>query len=381
MNRPVVCPMRNPSSGSRDISLMRLALALARKGLGRTSPNPAVGAVVAKNGRVLATGWHKRAGLPHAEIEALRNAGKNARGASLYVTLEPCVHWGKTPPCVEEIIEAGIKRVFVGTKDPNPLVKGRGLKKLAAAGVEVSCGILEEDCRRLNEAYNKHITTGVPFVTLKLASTLDGRIATAAGESRWITSLHARTLVHRLRTMVDCVMVGSGTVVKDDPSLTVRHVRGAGPARAVVDSALKAPPDARIFLSPTGKVFVFTGKKASQKKVSAIEKKGAEVIRVPYNEEGLRLKSVLRELGKRGVASVMLEGGARLAASALKEGAADRVIVFVSPKILGSDAHPAVAELGIRRLRDALKLKEVKIKMLDGEVVVEGYLQRRIIPR
>ncbi|MEE9613844.1 MAG: bifunctional diaminohydroxyphosphoribosylaminopyrimidine deaminase/5-amino-6-(5-phosphoribosylamino)uracil reductase RibD, partial [Thermodesulfobacteriota bacterium] len=230
---------------------MRAALSLAKKGLGRTSPNPAVGAVVVKGKKIVARGYHRKAGLAHAEVEALDRAGRKSSGADLYVTLEPCCHHGRTPPCTDAIIEARIKRVFVGMKDPNPGVRGRGIKKLMAAGITVVTGMLESDCRTLNEPYTKHVTTGIPYVILKLAMSLDGRIATGGGESKWITGPEARNYVHKLRNTVDCVMVGSGTAVRDDPRLTVRFSNGRNPARAVVDTKLVTPPGARIFSSPS----------------------------------------------------------------------------------------------------------------------------------
>ncbi|MBI5598831.1 MAG: bifunctional diaminohydroxyphosphoribosylaminopyrimidine deaminase/5-amino-6-(5-phosphoribosylamino)uracil reductase RibD [Deltaproteobacteria bacterium] len=374
---------------------MRVALVLARKGLGRTSPNPAVGAIVVKNGDIAGRGYHKKAGLPHAEIIALEEAGERAKGADLYVTLEPCVHFGRTPPCADAILRAGIKRVVIGAKDPNPKVNGKGMRRLEKAGVRVIKGILADKCRALNEAYGKHIKTGMPFVILKLASSLDGRISTAAGESKWITSLESRKYVHRLRSTVDCVMVGSGTVIKDDPRLTVRLVRGRNPARAVVDSGLKIPLDSIFFsggsdfplpsgeracpgLDPgvgvRGKIFVFTTVKASKKKIKLMEEKGAKVIIVPTAEGGVSLKRVLRELGRNGITSVMIEGGSRLAAGALKEGVVDRVVFFVAPLIIGGDGVPSIGDLGIKGVKKAFRIRDMKTKRVGGDIMVEGYV-------
>ncbi|MBI5598970.1 MAG: bifunctional diaminohydroxyphosphoribosylaminopyrimidine deaminase/5-amino-6-(5-phosphoribosylamino)uracil reductase RibD [Deltaproteobacteria bacterium] len=375
---------------------MRLALNLARKGLGSTSPNPAVGSLVVKEREIVGRGWHRKAGLPHAEVIALNEAGGRAKGADLYVTLEPCVHYGRTPPCVEAVIKSGVKRVFIGCIDPNPVVAGRGIKKLKRAGIKAASGILEKECRSLNEAYLKYITTGLPFVLLKLASSLDGRIATKGGESKWITSLPARRYVHRIRSIVDCVMVGSGTVIKDNPGLTVRLVKGRNPARAVVDSGLKIPLSA-IFFSPTGvrnlsrpfgervggapirrmgrgKIFVFTTGKADRRKIKLIEEKGAEVITVPATKDGVSLKRVLKELGKREVTSVMLEGGARLSAGALKEGVVDKVVFMIAPKIIGGDGVPSIGALGIKGIKKAFKIRDMKTKRVGEDIMVEGYV-------
>lgn len=355
-------------------NFMRIALNLAKKGIGKTSPNPAVGAVVVKNGNITGRGYHKKAGLPHAEIVALEEAGRGAKGADLYVTLEPCVHFGRTPPCADAILMAGIKRVVIGAKDPNPQVGGKGMRRLEKAGVEVTKGILADECRALNEAYEKHITTGMPLVILKLASTLDGRISTAAGESKWITSSESRKYVHRLRSAVDCVMVGSGTVMKDDPGLTVRFIRGRNPARAVTDSGLSILPGAKFFDSKGERVFVFTGKKADKGKIRRIEKRGAEVITVKESGCGLSLKDVFKELGRRGIMSVMLEGGSRLAAGALKEGVVDKVVFFVAPMIIGGDGVPSIGDLGIKGIKKALKIRGVRTKRVGGDIMVEGYV-------
>jgi len=350
---------------------MRVALRLAKKGLGRTSPNPCVGAVVVRGGNIIGRGWHKKAGLPHAEVIALNMAGDRARGADLYVTLEPCTHFGRTPPCVDAIIRAGVKRVFIGCKDPNPRVKGKGIRKLERAGIKVASGILKEELLSINEAYEKYITTGLPFVILKLATTLDGKIATKTGESKWITSIDARRYVHRLRSIVDCVMVGSATVIRDNPSLTVRLIKGRNPARAVVDSQLKIPLDSNFF-SGGSHVFVFTTKRADKKKIKETEKKGAGVIVVPSAKEGVSLKAVMREFGKREITSVMIEGGARLSAGALKQGVVDKVVFFIAPLIVGGEGVSSVGDLGVMRLEKALKIKDIKTKRVGGDILVEG---------
>jgi diaminohydroxyphosphoribosylaminopyrimidine deaminase/5-amino-6-(5-phosphoribosylamino)uracil reductase len=351
-----------------------VALGLARRGFSYTSPNPVVGAVVVKGGKIIARGWHRRAGLAHAEAEAIKKAGRRARGADLYVTLEPCCHHGRTPPCTASIIAAGIRRVFIGMKDPNPQVKGRGIRELKRAGMEVRTGFLEKRCRTLNEAYIKYITTGRPFVTLKLAATLDGRIATKTGESRWITGIEARRYVHRMRTRADAVMVGSGTVIKDNPRLTARLSRGKSPVRVVVDTEFKTPLSSRVFSSRGGRVLVFTTEKASKRKIKSARDKGAEVIVVQGAADGVSLKRAMAELGRREVTSLIVEGGSTLAASAVKQGVVDKIFYFISPMILGGDGLPSIAALGIKNLGKGIKLSEISIKRLGRDIMVEGYI-------
>lgn len=355
---------------------MREALALAKKGLGSTSPNPAVGAVIVRNNRVIGRGYHKKAGLPHAEVEALADAGGAVKGATLYVTLEPCCRFGRTPPCTEAIIRSGIKKVVAGLIDPNPGVSGKGVTALRAAGIEVVSGVLEGECGKINEGYMKHITTGLPFVTLKLASSLDGRIATSGGESKWITAQEARNSVHRLRAFNDAVMVGISTVLKDDPELTVRRVRGRNPARVVLDSTLRIPLGAKVFKAGTGAgLLIFTTAGADKAKASMAAATGAEVITVAGNKDGVDIKRVLTELGKRGVTSVLVEGGGRVAASLLKKGLADKLILFISPIALGSDGLPSIGALGIKRLKDAPRLERIASRRVGEDILLEGYFR------
>ena len=357
----------------RDEEFMKLALRLARKGLGRTRPNPPVGSVVVKGGRIAGKGYHKKAGTPHAEVVALGEAGKRAEGATLYVTLEPCCHHGRTPPCVDAIIRAKIKRVVIGSVDPNPRVSGKGIEALRRAGIEVTSGVLKEDCDRLIEFYRKYITTGIPFVTLKLAATLDGRIATKTGDSRWITSPESRRYVHRLRDIYDCVVVGTGTVRRDDPELTVRLVKGRNPARALVAEGLSGiKPSLKIFRADGSERFVFTTKEADRRKKDNLKGLGVEVVEVRKTKEGVSLKAVLKELGKRGITSVIIEGGSRLAASALREGIVDRLVFFVAPLVIGADGVPAVRGLGVEALSDAVRLENVRIRRFGPDIMVEA---------
>lgn len=353
---------------------MRLAIKLAEKGLGRTSPNPAVGSVVVRNGKIIGRGYHEKAGLAHAEVNALLDAGKKAKDSTLYVTLEPCSHFGRTPPCVQAIINSGIKKVVIGSIDPNPKVRGKGIRILEKNGIEVVKDVLREECLALNEAYVKYITKKTPFVILKLATTLDGKIATLTGDSKWITSLESRKYVHRLRARVDCVMAGGGTILKDDPRLTVRLIKGKSPARAVLDGSLKIPVNAKIFDSSDERVFIFTSAKANKDKIKLFEEKGAEVIRVKESKEGLSVKGVLKELGKRGVTNVLIEGGSRLAASALKEGVVDKAIFIIAPKIIGGDGVDCVGSIGVKMVDEAFGLKKTKVKCLGKDIIVQGRL-------
>jgi diaminohydroxyphosphoribosylaminopyrimidine deaminase/5-amino-6-(5-phosphoribosylamino)uracil reductase len=363
----------------KDRKFMRLALRLALKGQGKTSPNPMVGSViVSRSGEVLARGYHEKAGLPHAEIlalSALKAAGKKAKGKTLYITLEPCVHFGRTPPCIDSIIEAGIKRVVIGAKDPNPLVAGKGIRKLRRNGIEVTANVLSKQCVSLNEGYNKFITTALPLVTLKLASTLDGRIATNSGESKWITGAKSRRLVHEMRAKADAVMVGSGTVIKDDPVLNVRGVKGSvDPVRVVLDTRLKTPLNSKLF-NGGAPVIIYCSGRSDKKRQEALRALGATVAIVTETKEGLSLKRVLRDLARCGVTSVMIEGGARLAASALKAKLVDKIKIFYAPKLLGGDALSMLGALNVAKLKNAHELKEMRVRLIGGDILIEGYLK------
>ena len=356
-----------------NISYMKTAIGLARRGVGKTSPNPAVGAVVVKKGRVVGRGYHRRAGLPHAEIEALNEAGRRARGGDLYVTLEPCNHTGRTPPCTESIIAAGVERVFVGSTDPNPLVAGRGVKRLKRAGITVTAGILEGESARINEAYNKFITTRLPYVTLKMAATLDGRIATGSGESKWITGERSRRHVHKMRGETDAVMVGSGTVERDNPALTTRYAKGRDPVRVVVDSEMKIPLTARLF-SREGRVIIATTRRAPKDRVSEAEERGATILLLPSVKGGVSLKRLMIKLGEMGIMSVMIEGGSRLAASSVRSGIVDKLCLFYAPKMIGDDGVPLLGGVEVKRLGDCIAVKDMRIKRLGEDFMLEGYL-------
>jgi len=350
---------------------MRLALRLGRRGLGRTSPNPAVGAVVVANGTVVGRGYHRQAGLPHAEVEALRDAGGRARGATLYVTLEPCAHHGRTPPCTDAVIAAGVRRVVIGTRDPNPTVPGKGLERLGAAGVVVRSGVLQAACDALIAAFRKHVTTGLPFVTLKLAASLDGRIATASGESKWITGADSRRFVHRLRAEHDAVLVGAATVVQDDPELTCRLRGGRNPLRIILDGRLRLPLGARVLTNTQrAATLVLAGRGVSAIKVRKIEARGAEVLCLPNTAGRIALSRVLQAIGRRGITSVLIEGGATVAAAAVAERMVDRLLIFYAPMLIGGDGRPMLGPLGVRHLQQAPQFGCLQVKRFATDVLV-----------
>jgi len=357
---------------------MKLALALAEKGLGTTSPNPMVGAVVVKDGEVIGEGYHQKAGSPHAEIHALKDAGEHARDATLYVSLEPCNHAGRTPPCTEAIVKSGITTVVAGMKDPNPTVAGGGLAYLANHGIDIIAGVLEPACQRLNEAFVKYITTSLPFVMLKCAATLDGRIATSTGDSKWITNARSRAFVHRLRHATDGIMVGRGTVRADNPSLTTRLERGEGrdAVRIILDTHLSISSDAKILhLSSHSDTLIVTARTVAPDKKKAIEKLGAHLLPVDTCDGRIDLPSLLRKLGERGITSLLIEGGSGVNGSALRAGIVDKVYMFYAPKIYGGDdGVPVCAGAGVERMEACLRLKNISIHRFEDDVMIEGYV-------
>ncbi|MDL1957359.1 MAG: bifunctional diaminohydroxyphosphoribosylaminopyrimidine deaminase/5-amino-6-(5-phosphoribosylamino)uracil reductase RibD [Candidatus Desulfofervidus auxilii] len=358
---------------------IRRTIKLAKRALGRTSPNPLVGAVIVKNGRIIGEGYHKKAGLPHAEIEAIKAAGRKAKGADLYVTLEPCNHYGRTPPCTEAILKAGIKRVFVGMRDPNPHVKGGGVEYLRSKGVEVETGILEEECRRLNEVFIKYVTTGFPFVSLKLAATLDGKIA-LANKTTWITNENSRIFVHRLRDIHDAILVGINTILKDNPSLTTRlpKRKGKDPIRIILDTNLRIPLEAKVLhLDSPAKTVIVTSFNAPSEKIKKLKALGTEVWQVDLENGKLSLKEVLKLLGNKQITSVLIEGGAKVAASFLQQKLVDKIYFFYAPKIFGAENLSMIAELGIDSADKAILLKEVSLRRFDNDILIIGYPQYR----
>ena len=359
-----------------DERWMKRVLRLAEKGRGKTSPNPMVGAILVKDGRIVAEGYHAKAGEPHAEIIALRKTGKDAKEATLYLNLEPCTHYGKTPPCAPVVIEAGVRRAVIGMEDPNPLVKGRGVEALKRAGLDVYVGILEKECRRLNEAFCKYILNKEPFLILKVVATLDGKIATRKGESQWISGEASRRFVHRLRDQVDGVIVGIGTVLKDDPMLTARVKGGKDPYRIILDSRLRIPENAKVIEISPSKTIVATTELAPGEKVERLEKKGVRVLILDSKKGRVDLKPCLFKLGEMGMMSLLVEGGSQLNGSFLDEGLIDKIFLFLSPKLIGDpqalgmfDGH------GVTSLKEAIPLNELKIRRIGGDLLLEGYLQ------
>jgi diaminohydroxyphosphoribosylaminopyrimidine deaminase/5-amino-6-(5-phosphoribosylamino)uracil reductase len=361
----------------KDSSYLEMAYGLAEKARGWARPNPYVGAILVRKDKIVGYGYHERPGKPHAEAIALDRAGPLARGSTLYVTLEPCVHWGRTPPCVEAVLRSAPKRVVVSSLDPNPIVFKKGVKALRAAGMEVSVGLLEERNKILNETYIKSITRGIPFVTLKAAVSLDARMATRAYDSRWISSPQTREYVHLVRGEYDAIMVGINTILRDDPLLTVRHPhwRGKKITRVILDSDLRCPLEARI-LSTLGKgqVIIFTSKTASPKKINALCKKGIEVVQIAGSSGKVEAKEVLSWLGEKGLSSLLVEGGSRLLTTLLEEKLADKLFLTISPRLIGGEKAPSFFEgKGIRLIKESWELREISSFCLGRDIIIEGY--------
>ncbi|MCK5826228.1 MAG: bifunctional diaminohydroxyphosphoribosylaminopyrimidine deaminase/5-amino-6-(5-phosphoribosylamino)uracil reductase RibD [Desulfuromusa sp.] len=354
---------------------MQRALDLARQGEGRTAPNPPVGAVIVSSGNIVGEGFHPQAGEPHAEIFALRQAGTKARGAEIYVTLEPCSHQGKTPPCADALIAAGIKAVYIGTIDPNPLVAGHGVEKLEKAGIEVHDGILEHECRRLIAPFSYHILTGSPFTIYKAATTLDGNTATATGDSQWVSGEKSRLVVHRLRDRVEAIMVGINTVLSDDPLLNTRLPEGHGrdPLRVVVDSQLKIPVDCRILKQKSLAKTLIATISTDKQKISKLQLGGAEVVVFPVVDGKVSLPALWQELGRRNVQKLLLEGGAKLAGAALSAGLINRLMLFVAPKILaGSSPFGLFPGCGYPSMAEAIKLDDLTYEEIGEDLLITG---------
>jgi diaminohydroxyphosphoribosylaminopyrimidine deaminase/5-amino-6-(5-phosphoribosylamino)uracil reductase len=363
-----------------DKNWMHRALELAAQARGRTSPNPMVGAVLVRDNQLVGEGFHAYAGSDHAEVVALREAGPAATGATLYVSLEPCCHFGRTPPCVEQILEAGVRRVVTACEDPNPAVSGKGISALRAAGVVVDIGVLAEEAARLNEAFFTHVRTGRPFVTMKVAASLDGKIATQTGDSRWITGESARRRVHQLRNEVDACLVGIGTVLRDDPLLTTRLgiTDQRDPIRVIVDNLARLPLRAKVVnRASTAPTILAVSQMAPQTKLDALRQEGVQIVVVENSPRRVSLERLMEVLGKRGILSVMIEGGAEINASALREGIVDKVLVFLAPILIGGKSTPtAVGGAGIETLSQALRLRDVRIERFDDDILVEGYINR-----
>ena len=357
-----------------DESYIKLAIEIAKKGSGKVSPNPLVGCIVVKNDRILGAGFHEKFGGKHAEVNAIEKAGSNIEGATIYSNLEPCSHFGKTPPCVDLIISSKIKKVVIGTLDMNPQISGKGVKKLKAAGIEVKVGVLENECIGLNKFFFKYITKKLPYVTLKAAQTIDGKIADKAGESSWISSVPSRKYVHSLRARYDAVLVGAGTVEKDDPKLTVRLTEGRNPKRIILDPDLGLNLNHKIFTRNSDKnLIVITSRKSIGKKrrINKLNSLGVTLLFAKEERDNrINLKSALRELQKIRIASVLVEGGSQVFTSFIKENLFDDMIIFISPKILGCGI-PVVGNLGIKKLQKSLKIKINNVEKIGDDVLVE----------
>lgn len=353
---------------------MRKTLDLAQKGEGRVNPDPLVGAIVVKEGEIVGEGYYSRSGGKHAETKAIQSAGKEAEDSDLYVNLEPCVDFpGKrTPSCAEMIIESGVERVCIGMEDPNPEVRGKGVEKLEKAGIKTEVGILEIEAEKLNEIYRKYITTGKPFVLLKMAMTADGKSATRTGDSRWISGEESRRLVHRLRNRYSTVAVGVNTVIQDNPRLTVRKVEGKNPIRLILDSRGRTPLDSNV-LNEEGETVVATTRSISPQKEKEL-KKNCEIWKLDSREGKVDLELVVKKLVGKGMDSLMVEGGGELASSFLKEGLVDKVMLFIAPKVVGGrESKTAVEGEGVEGIEDALRLKKVSVRRVGEDIVYEGY--------
>jgi diaminohydroxyphosphoribosylaminopyrimidine deaminase/5-amino-6-(5-phosphoribosylamino)uracil reductase len=363
---------------------MRIALALGRRGLGRTFPNPSVGAVVFRGDRILGRGYTRPVGGPHAEAVAIRDAvrrfgARTVRGASMAVTLEPCCHVGRTGPCTEAIVQAGLRRVFVGHTDPHREVSGHGVRRLRRGGAKVSVGVLEEECRLLHRGFLSVCERGRPFTSLKLASTLDGRIATATGESRWITGPASRAAVHRLRSRTDAILIGSETALADDPELTARRNDRIvhRPVRVLVDSRLRVPMSAHLFRSEASRTWVLCTSKAPARKRRTLEDAGARLLDVRLRGRYLDLKRALSVLASSGLTEVLIEGGGQLAAALLREDLVDEVHWFAAPKLIGDDGRSALGSLAVGSLSDALALENVHVRRVGDDFHLRGDVRRR----
>jgi diaminohydroxyphosphoribosylaminopyrimidine deaminase / 5-amino-6-(5-phosphoribosylamino)uracil reductase len=369
-------PRGRTSATGADERFMMRALDLAEQGRGHVSPNPLVGCVLVRDGAVVGEGWHRRAGEPHAEVEALRAAGERARGATAYVTLEPCNHHGRTPPCTEALLTAGVARVVVAALDPNPITDGAGVRRLREAGVEVAVGVLEEEAEAQNEVFRTVHRERRPFVLYKTAMTLDGKIATRTGRSRWITGERARERVQRWRAELNAVAVGINTVLLDDPQLTARIPGGRTPVKVVFDSVARTPVGARLFEpDPAGRparVILFVTEKAPGARVEALRQRGAEVIVTPANQGRAGVRSALPHLLERDVTSLLLEGGGTLAWAFFEARAVDRVAWFIGPKLLGGAGASPLGGIGVARMEDALELGELTTEDVDGDLLVTG---------
>jgi diaminohydroxyphosphoribosylaminopyrimidine deaminase/5-amino-6-(5-phosphoribosylamino)uracil reductase len=362
----------------QDESYMKRAIELALLAQGRTSPNPIVGAVIVKDGKVIGEGYHHRAGTPHAEINALKEAGDLAKGATIYVTLEPCSHYGKTPPCANALVEVGVKRVVAAVLDPNPLVRGRGMEILKQASIETTVGICENQAKSINEFFFKHITTGMPFVTLKMAMTLDGKVATKNGDSKWISNEQSRSFVHELRNIYDAVMVGIGTVLKDDPRLNTRLGRmdTRNPVRVIIDGGIDLPLDSYIAKSAYSQTTILLCAAGTlNNKAEKLADKGIKIIEVEGTKDQISLEAVLKSLVKMNICSVLVEGGPEINGYLLEHKLADKIYWFIAPKLAGGRQAPSpVGGYGVEYMSDSCRVKNLELQRFGEDIMVTGYI-------
>lgn len=359
---------------------MRRALELSKKAVGLVNPNPLVGAVIVKDNRIIGEGYHEYFGGPHAEVNAFKNAKEDVEGSTMYVTLEPCSHFGKTPPCADAIVKNKIARVVVGMIDPNPLVAGRGIEILRKNGIEVITGIMEKEIIKTNEIFVKYISSKQPFCIMKTAMTIDGKIATTTGDSKWISNEKSRAYVHELRQRVTGIMVGIGTVLMDDPELTTRRegLISLNPTRIIIDSKARIPIDAKVLkCDKDTKTIIVTTEFADKSKIEAIKQKGAEVIVTQSKDNWVDLKHLMTVLGDMGIDSILLEGGSTLNYSAIEAGIVDKTITFISPKIFGgTSGKTPVGGKGIDYVKDSIKLMDVEVTRFDEDIMIEGYVKK-----
>ncbi|MGL5327970.1 MAG: bifunctional diaminohydroxyphosphoribosylaminopyrimidine deaminase/5-amino-6-(5-phosphoribosylamino)uracil reductase RibD [Peptostreptococcaceae bacterium] len=359
-----------------DEYYMKIALELSKKGKGYVNPNPLVGAVIVKDNKVIAKGYHEKYGQEHAEIKAFKDTKEDISRATMYVTLEPCSHYGKTSPCVDKIIKNKLSRVVIGMLDPNPLVAGRGIKKLKEAGIEVSVGVLEEECKKLNEVFIKYISTKKPFVVLKCGMSLDGKIATSSNESKYITSEESRKDVHNLRHELSAIMVGVNTVILDDPELTCRIPSRKNPIRIIIDSNLRIPKNSKVLKDLEFiKTIIATPENSSIEKEEYLKNIGAIVLKVKEKNNKVDLNDLMKKLGDLNIDSILLEGGATLNYSALEANIVDKILIYIAPKIIGGEkSKTPIGGSGIEKLKDAFKIKDMKASVIGEDILLSGYI-------
>lgn len=355
-----------------DTEYMQRAVELAKKGIGFVNPNPLVGAVIVKNGRIIGEGWHERYGQPHAERNALKNCSESPENADIYVTLEPCCHHGKNPPCTEALIQAGIQKVYTGSDDPNPLVAGKGIQQLRDAGIEVITGVCKSECDQLNRIFFHYITTKTPYCMMKIAMTADGKTATRTGESQWITGESSRYHVHEIRKQFSAIMCGIGTVIADDPSLTCRIENPSHPIRIICDTNLNIPEKCNILRTAKEIPTIIATSSYDDSKMQKIQDSGAQVLQIPAYEGHINLKLLMQKLGEQGIDSVLLEGGANLHESALRAGIVQHIQIYIAPKIFGGDsAKPAIGGLGIAEVGEAYRLSAPEIHQYGEDILLD----------